>query len=374
MNGNLSKGTNQQMNVFEPNHDAQLMFEYCSNNADISCDLSVVMPIYNQENSIQSVITGLLKSITSCFELILIDDASTDKTCEILMNLEPIYREYSNLKRASVYKNTKSRFETHCDAFGFAKAKGSFILEIQADMILDDTGFEKRLIKALHCHKSLVAISGRGVEQLMPITEQYAKTLGTDRAHNSSLLGYIFVRCVAQAKNALKRILNTAVIDQSDKKKSLSKIHEEVSDHVFLNSGCAGRLGIKATHEISHEKVKANKLYIGETVMRGPIIFDREKYIEIGGLDTKSFFQGFDDHDFCARALLRGYRVGYTPVKYSSPLDLGTTRKPRSISTEIEVLKNILRIQVSKKKSPLASKATIQAVLATVKNEIREFS
>ena len=72
-------------------------------------------------------------------------------------------------------------------------------------------------------------------------------------------------------------------------------------------------------------------LYLHETVMRGPYALDRRRFLDVGGFDTGRFFLGNDDHDLAVRAWRDfGYRVGYTPVVFSSPLELGTTRRTRT--------------------------------------------
>lgn len=361
------------MKVFKDTQYPHLEFEFRAIESTKSFEISVVMPIHNQENVIQEVILGLLRSITSDFELILIDDASTDDTLHVLFNLEHLFRSYPHLRVVRVYRNHKPKFETYCDSFGFAQSNCKYILEIQADMLLDDKGFEKRLIRALQSEDCLVAISGRGVEQLIPVTEQYCKTLGTDRAHNTSLLGYVVERISVQTRYFLKQLIKSAPKDDGIVINPSLKVHQELSDQEFIFKGEAGRLGKKATDYISDETLGQNKIYLGETIMRGPVIFDRKKYMQVGALNSKAFFQGFDDHDFCARALLLGYRVGYTPVRYSSPLEYGTTRKPRTIRTEIEVFKNILRIQIKKNSSPLDSRKSLENALSAIRNEVKYF-
>jgi GT2 family glycosyltransferase len=79
--------------------------------------------------------------------------------------------------------------------------------------------------------------------------------------------------------------------------------------------------------------------------MRGPLLFDKEKYLEIGGFNTDLFFLGYDDHDYCQRANSVQLRVGYTPVNFSSPLHLGATRKHRTALSEFLIFINILRIK-----------------------------
>jgi GT2 family glycosyltransferase len=82
-------------------------------------------------------------------------------------------------------------------------------------------------------------------------------------------------------------------------------------------------------------KKYSGQIWFGESVMRGPLILDVEKYIEIGGLNTKAFFQGNDDHDLSLRAIRKGWRVGFTPIHYSSPLSLGIARRKRKLKSKL---------------------------------------
>jgi hypothetical protein len=64
----------------------------------------------------------------------------------------------------------------------------------------------------------------------------------------------------------------------------------------------------------------SRKMWVGETVMRGPILFRRAEYNQYGGFDIMSFFLGNDDHDLFLRARQRGKNVAFTPLHFSSPL------------------------------------------------------
>ena len=117
--------------------------------------------------------------------------------------------------------------------------------------------------------------------------------------------GEYFIEFIYQAKRLLKKII------KFDNSKHLvsgnlesNQYFVEKEDKEFLASGLAGRMGQFVDFKTDHTSF-SRKLYVGQTIMRGPILFNREKYFELGGLDSLRFFQGFDDHDFCARALLR---------------------------------------------------------------------
>ncbi|PIG95297.1 glycosyltransferase [Gloeocapsopsis sp. IPPAS B-1203] len=87
-------------------------------------DVSIIIPAYNAEKTILTTIKSIQKQTCSNFELIVIDDGSTDKTCELLSTLsEPKLKVFS-------YKNgglpvARNRGITH--------ARGDYITFIDAD-------------------------------------------------------------------------------------------------------------------------------------------------------------------------------------------------------------------------------------------------
>ena len=49
----------------------------------MSCQLSVVVPVYNLEGTLSRCVSSILSQTFQDFELLLIDDGSTDNTLEI---------------------------------------------------------------------------------------------------------------------------------------------------------------------------------------------------------------------------------------------------------------------------------------------------
>lgn len=81
--------------------------------------ISVLMPAFNVELYVAEAIESILNQAFSDFELIIIDDCSTDKTLKIL-------EEYSKKdKRITLYKNEKNLgiSKTRNKLIGYAKAK-----------------------------------------------------------------------------------------------------------------------------------------------------------------------------------------------------------------------------------------------------------
>lgn len=50
--------------------------------------LSIIIPLYNKEKHIKKTIDSVLNQDFSCFELIVVDDGSTDKSAEIVSQIQ----------------------------------------------------------------------------------------------------------------------------------------------------------------------------------------------------------------------------------------------------------------------------------------------
>jgi glycosyltransferase involved in cell wall biosynthesis len=117
--------------------------------------ISAIVPVFNKEKIITIMLDKLIESLTLDYELIIIDDASTDNSKEIINN----YLKYKNVNHLFI-STTVPIFETGCDNLGFFLAAGSYLLEVQSDMIIDDKGFDRRMIYALDNNK-FSSVSGR---------------------------------------------------------------------------------------------------------------------------------------------------------------------------------------------------------------------
>ena len=69
-------------------------------NKDSGTSLSIVIPVYNEQSNISrlhSEIVQVCSEHNYSFEIIIVDDGSTDKTTEISRNLSPV--KYIRLRR-----------------------------------------------------------------------------------------------------------------------------------------------------------------------------------------------------------------------------------------------------------------------------------
>lgn len=90
------------------------------------CEISVVMPVYNSEKYIHDSIESVLMQSFEDFELIIVDDGSTDNTCSILLSFAD--------KRIKVIQNKHDFIESL--NIGMSSARGKYIARMDADDIM----------------------------------------------------------------------------------------------------------------------------------------------------------------------------------------------------------------------------------------------
>lgn len=326
------------------NQTPRLIHKFDSANNLHQVEVSFVIPIHNQREIIASNIKALFSCITLDSEIIFVDDSSSDGSQEEILNA--ISGELpQEIKRIFLYRFEHPIFESACDDFGIKSASGKYIIEIQADMQMLEKGFDKKMTRVLGEYPDIFMLSGRGVMPFDEIAEIYSRSRGTESHLSKSLKFSIW-------RNIIKVVKKNNEIN-IEEPKSLTT----VSDHTFLHnlvfptnkdfseSGKAGRLGpLIEVNPIEPRPL----LYIGDTVMRGPICFMRERYVELGGFNLESFFLGYDEHDLNLKArILKGWRSGFLSVGFVSPLSHGSMRKSRTLKNKFELYLAVKRISRS---------------------------
>ena len=116
--------------------------------------ISVILPVHNAENYLVEALESLRYQTYPHFEVIAVDDASTDLSYHILRNYAKIdsrfkvYRNKTNLKIANTLN------------FGLTRAKGRFIARMDADDVAMPTRFQKQL-HFLMKHPGVVVVGGQ---------------------------------------------------------------------------------------------------------------------------------------------------------------------------------------------------------------------
>lgn len=112
--------------------------------------ISVIMSVYNEERYLKEAIDSILAQTISDFELIIVDDGSTDRTKEILAG----YRD----SRIQVLYNEENCGLTINLNRALDIAKGYFVARMDGDDIAHPDRFEKEL-EYLNQHPDLMLIS-----------------------------------------------------------------------------------------------------------------------------------------------------------------------------------------------------------------------
>src|SRR5258707_1664144 len=93
--------------------------------------LSIVIPIHNEEPSILPLydrLTAVLESIQKPYEIIVVDDASTDRSCDLLATL------VETDTRLKVMRLRRNFGQTAALSAGFDEAQGSVIVSLDGDL------------------------------------------------------------------------------------------------------------------------------------------------------------------------------------------------------------------------------------------------
>ncbi|EMH4162842.1 glycosyltransferase family 2 protein [Pluralibacter gergoviae] len=93
--------------------------------------ISVVIPAYNSEEYIKDCLDSVLSQKRAVFEIVVINDGSTDKTEDIVLAFQ---KKYLNIK----YYKIPNGGQSSARNYGIAQAQGEYILFVDSDDILSD--------------------------------------------------------------------------------------------------------------------------------------------------------------------------------------------------------------------------------------------
>lgn len=93
---------------------------------------SVIVPVYNVENYIGRCIDSILEQTFVCFELILVDDGSTDRSLEIC-------NHYASIDKRIKLIHQENRGVSAARNVGLYKAAGKYIVFVDGDDVVEKT-------------------------------------------------------------------------------------------------------------------------------------------------------------------------------------------------------------------------------------------
>lgn len=100
-------------------------------------ELSIIMPLYNTERYVGQAVQSLLSQSYTDFELIIVNDASTDNSLEIVRSFDD--------SRIRILSNEQNRGIVFSRNKGLQEARGEFVAPFDSDDIAVKDKFEKQI-------------------------------------------------------------------------------------------------------------------------------------------------------------------------------------------------------------------------------------
>lgn len=149
--------------------------------------VSIIMPAYNSEKYIENSIRSVLKQSYRNFELIIIDDCSSDHTLDIVSN----FAEQD--ERIKFFSNPINLGVAKTRNFGVEIASGDWIAFLDSDDLWVDTKLDKQLSYMI---ESRSLFSFTGLNFIDSSGRKYTKTIRTPKKVTfSSLKWHNYIPC-----------------------------------------------------------------------------------------------------------------------------------------------------------------------------------
>ena len=138
--------------------------------------VSVIIPVYNKREFITETVNSVLNQDFGSFEIIVVDDGSTDDSLEVVMSI--------NDPRLQIFSQSNSGVERSRN-FGFSKSVGPFVVFLDADDLMSSNRLRKQ-VDLFNATKDLVLVgtwasvidhSGKMIGSIRPSTSNAALQL-----------------------------------------------------------------------------------------------------------------------------------------------------------------------------------------------------
>lgn len=117
--------------------------------------VSVIMPVRNGRHFIELAVKSIIKQTTRDFELIIVDDESTDDTWKIIQKLQKQYPQYIRS-----FKLAKNKGIFGATNYALRRSRGKFIALMDSDDIAHPTRLEKQ-VKYLLDNKDVIVVGSQ---------------------------------------------------------------------------------------------------------------------------------------------------------------------------------------------------------------------
>lgn len=123
--------------------------------------LSVIVPVYNTEKYLRECVDSILAQIFTDFELILVDDGSTDGSGAIC-------DEYAKQDERVQVIHQENSGVTHARKTGAVLSKGDYLTYVDSDDWIDPDGY-RNMMSQIEKHHADIAVFAMTVEKKQPV-------------------------------------------------------------------------------------------------------------------------------------------------------------------------------------------------------------
>lgn len=252
-----------------------------------------IVPIFNKEDVLPETLEGIEKCSSLESKIILIVDGCTDRSEAIV---DEFVKNSSRKVEKILMPNVHMLLSVNA---GLKKVTSGFSIIMQDDIILKDIDTEKKII------------------------EQYEKMngkLGVISFRYGSNIG------ITSYFERLRKMTLKGMIEEID-------IIKGADDYANYPEGNYGNF------------------YPRMSAINGPNCIPWSLLSQNGLLDKNLAPYGFDDPEYCIRALKLGYINGLFPIKYQSEIEWGGTRRSKKFIDEVARIHKRNRIYIYEKHS-----------------------
>lgn len=273
-------------------------------------DIFIAIPIKNQAGFIVNILKSAINHNMAKTRIALLFDNCTDTSeIEIITFIDQLTHPYDNVLTIDLLKSDGDLFESTCENLLFSLSNEPFYMSLQADIEFQDDTFISTALYAFKQIPSLFAISGRAITSF-------------DREFH-----------MAQSK-VMRLIFNLPRLFFPH------WFRYQLLGFSPSRKGYFGDLARPPATQMLFTKKQKQTLYIGDSIIRGPIIWCAITFNNLNGFNDVVFYLGRDDTDICLRARFDlEMFVAYLPCKYFSDPLRGTTRKIRTSEAVREMSK-----------------------------------
>ncbi len=139
-------------------------------------EITIIIPNYNGQEIIKKCVNSLFSQSYKDFEIIIIDDASSDTSVEIIKNL-PV----------RLIENKENKGFAYSVNEGIKAAKTDFVLLLNNDVFIQDPDFLKSMLEVVKKNPSIFSVSSKMISYMDPY-------IIDDTGDEYTLLGWIYKR------------------------------------------------------------------------------------------------------------------------------------------------------------------------------------